>query len=125
MAENLNVGMRIESNLSQTDNGVIEKYYYDNDPANCAIYGGLYQWKEVMQYVTTPGAQGICPSGWHVPMDTEWCTLTQYLDPTVNCGVNGWSGSNAGGKIKSTGTLEAGNGLWHTPNAGATNESGF
>lgn len=125
MAENLNAGIRIEGNLSQTDNSIIEKYCYNNDPANCDIYGGLYLWNEVMQYVTTPGAQGICPAGWHVPTDAEWCTFNQYLDPTVNCGVNGWSGTNAGGKIKSTGTLEAGNGLWHTPNAGATNESGF
>lgn len=31
----------------------------------------------------------------------------------------------AGGKLKSTGTIEGGDGLWYSPNTGATNESGF
>jgi uncharacterized protein (TIGR02145 family) len=33
--------------------------------------------------------------------------------------------SVAGGKMKSTGTIEKGDGLWLSPNAGATNSSGF
>ena len=79
----------------------------------------------MMAYVTTAGVQGICPSGWHIPTNAEWCTVTQFLDPTVNCGILGWSGTNAGGKMKSTGTIEAETGLWYSPNTGATNESGF
>ena len=125
LKENLNIGTKIPGSQEQANNGTIEKYCYNNDEANCAIYGGLYQWNEMMQYVTTPGVQGICPTGWHVPTDGEWCTVTQFLDPTVNCGGWGWSGTNAGGKMKSTGTIEAGTGLWLTPNTGATNESGF
>jgi uncharacterized protein (TIGR02145 family) len=31
----------------------------------------------------------------------------------------------AGGKMKSTGTIENGDGLWYSPNEQATNESGF
>jgi uncharacterized protein (TIGR02145 family) len=31
----------------------------------------------------------------------------------------------AGGKMKTTGTIQAGTGLWTSPNTGATNESGF
>ena len=31
----------------------------------------------------------------------------------------------AGGKLKSTGTIQAGTGLWSSPNTGATNEVGF
>ncbi|MCX6235096.1 MAG: hypothetical protein NT175_10320 [Bacteroidetes bacterium] len=117
MAENMNVGTKINSTANgfqQTDNGIIEKYCYNNDIANCAIYGGLYEWPEAMQYVTTQGAQGICPDGWHVPTDGEWTILTNYLGESV-----------AGGKMKSTGTIEAGTGLWYEPNEGATNESGF
>ncbi|MBK7631804.1 MAG: hypothetical protein IPJ23_14080 [Ignavibacteriales bacterium] len=64
MKENLNVGTMIQGNSNQSNNGVKEKYCYNNDTANCSIYGGLYQWNEAMQYVTTEGARGICPEGW-------------------------------------------------------------
>lgn len=80
--ENLDVGTMIQSDTSgfqQTDNGVIEKYCYDNNEANCDTYGGLYEWTEVMQYVTTEGTQGICPDGWHIPTKGEWQTLQTYI----------------------------------------------
>lgn len=120
MKENLNIGTMVNGGSNQTNNSIIEKYCYGNNLSNCAVYGGLYQWREMMQYTTTPGVQGICPSGWHIPMDSEWCTLTTYLDTTVNCNTWGWSGTNAGGKMKETGTNH-----WYSPNTGATNESGF
>jgi len=110
MKENLNIGLRINGSSNQEDDNVIMKYCYDDDPDNCTEYGGLYQWDEMMQYETTPGVQGICPSGWHVPTDAEWTTLTTYLGGE----------SIAGGKMKETGTTH-----WLTPNTGATNESGF
>ena len=50
MAENLDIGTMINGSLDQTDNQVIEKYYYNNDPAMGEIYGGLYQWDELMSY---------------------------------------------------------------------------
>jgi uncharacterized protein (TIGR02145 family) len=58
---------------------------YGNDPANCGKYGRLYQWHEAMAVSAGydsvqlgPGAayQGICPSGWHIPTDAEWSTLS-------------------------------------------------
>jgi len=117
MAENLNIGTMITGASNQTNNAIIEKYCYDNSAANCDVYGGLYQWNEMMQYVTTPGVKGICPDGWHLPTDAEYCTLTQFIDPTVNCGVTGWSGTDVGTKMKSTtGWYGGGNG---------TNASGF
>ena len=126
MAENLNVGTRINGTLNQANNGIIEKYCYDDNVGNCNIYGGMYQWTEMMQYSTTPGVQGICPSGWHVPTDADWCTMTTYLDPTVNCGTVGqYTGTDVGGLLKSTGTIEDGTGLWSSPNTGATDASGF
>lgn len=85
MAENLNFGTMINSNSSadnQTDNDILEKYCYSNDGANCTTYGGLYQWDEMMQYVTTEGTQGVCPTGWHLPTDTEWKTLEMELGMT-------------------------------------------
>jgi hypothetical protein len=43
--------------------------YYNHDEANNAIYGKLYNW------FTTQG-DTLCPTGWHVPTDAEWTTLT-------------------------------------------------
>lgn len=67
LKENLDVGIMIQGTQNQTNNGLIEKYCYDNNPNNCSILGGLYQWDEAMQYSTFPGSQGICPPGWHIP----------------------------------------------------------
>lgn len=117
MGENENVGTRIDVGKVQTDNRIIEKYCYNDGEYNCDIYGGLYQWNEMMQYNPAedtgkiPGTtQGICPGGWHIPTDKEWLTLQQYLGGE----------SEAGGKLKETGTVH-----WAAPNTGATNESGF
>jgi uncharacterized protein (TIGR02145 family) len=113
--ENLNIGTRINGNQEQTNNSLIEKYCFLDLESNCNIYGGLYQWNEMMQHLTTAGTQGICPQGWHIPTDAEWTTLTTLLGGE----------SVAGGKMKSSGTIETGTGLWLSPNTGATNESGF
>ena len=120
MAENLNIGTMVSGTTTQTDNGNIEKYCYNNSTGNCDTYGGLYQWDEMMQYVTTPGVQGICPSGWHLPTDAEWCTLENEVDAgSVSCSALGWRGTDVGGNLKETGTTH-----WHHPNTG-TNLSGF
>jgi uncharacterized protein (TIGR02145 family) len=79
MAENLDVGSFIPSSKTMTDNGIVEKYCYDNDTANCNIYGGLYHWDEIMDYTNADGAKGICPDGWHIPTYEEWESLSIYL----------------------------------------------
>jgi len=81
--------------------------WYNNDSATGAVYGRLYNWYAVHD------PRGLAPLGWHIPSDTEWTTLSTYL------------GNNPGGKLKDTGTIEAGTGLWYAPNTGATNSSGF
>lgn len=126
--ENLNVGSNINSTqggFQQQDNGTIEKYCYNNDEANCDVYGGLYEWPEAMQYVTLEGAQGICPAGWHIPTDNEWKILEGTVDSQYGVGDPEWDdedlrGFDAGGNLK-----EAGTSHWTLPNAGATNSSGF
>lgn len=75
---------------------------YDNDAANNITYGKLYNWYAVND------PRGLAPTGWHVPSDAEWKTLTNFLGKE----------SVAGGAMKST----AG---WSAPNTGATNSSGF
>ncbi len=106
MASNLNIGTRIAGTSNQTNNSTIEKYCYNNLDANCTTYGGLYQWNEAMQYVTTAGAQGICPVGWHIPTDAQQHILDDYLSPSA-CDpnrVNLWSCDPAGTALKTGGS---------------------
>jgi uncharacterized protein (TIGR02145 family) len=124
--ENLNVGTMVTDHYTGVphthagNNGIIEKYCYENNPANCDTWGGLYDWNEMMDYSVIPGSRGICPPGWHIPTDAEFCALTTYLDSTTDCNGGGILGVDAGGKLKATGTA-----YWASPNAGATNLSGF
>ncbi len=100
MAKNMNIGTMINASTGQTNNNTLEKYCYDNNTNNCDTYGGLYQWDEAMQYVTSPGAQGICPSGWHIPTDDEWKTLEMALGMSSSDANNtGWRGTDEGSKL--------------------------
>jgi uncharacterized protein (TIGR02145 family) len=77
---------------------------YDNNSANSSVYGFLYNWYAVSD------THNLAPTGWHIPTDLEWTTLTTFL-----------GGENvAGGKLKETDTIH-----WMIPNKGATNETGF
>ncbi len=101
MKENLNVGTMIQGKpgfVNSTDNGTIEKYCYNNLESNCATYGGMYQWNEAMAYSTTPGTQGICPSGWHIPTKAELQTLSTTVSNNSNNlkAVGQGSGAGAG-----------------------------
>lgn len=93
MQQNMRVGTTINSSTLQTDNSgtnIIEKYCYGNNASNCTSNhpnepdGGLYEWDEAMQYDSD--VQGICPGGWHIPTDSEWYTLEDYLkNPGETC----------------------------------------
>jgi len=90
--------------------------YYNNDAANGTTYGKLYNWYaavgiyDAASLANATLRKKLAPTGWHVPTDAEWTTLTTCLGGE----------SVAGGKMKETGTAH-----WTTPNTGATNESGF
>ena len=77
--------------------------WYQNEINYKDYTGALYNW-----HVLDSG--NVCPSGWHIPSDSEWKILTDYLGGELV----------AGGKIK-----EAGLKHWDPPNEGATNSSGF
>ena len=47
--------------------------WYNNDQATYGnTYGALYNWHTVNTGL-------LCPTGWHVPSDAEWTTLTDFL----------------------------------------------
>src|SRR5680860_466898 len=102
---NLNVGTMITGVTAQTNNSILEKYCYSNTESNCTTYGGLYQWNEAMQYVTTEGTQGICPTGSHIPSDNDWKILEMQLGMTqaqVDTAV--WRGTDQGTQLKPGGS---------------------
>ncbi|MCE1188715.1 MAG: carboxypeptidase regulatory-like domain-containing protein [Ignavibacteria bacterium] len=84
LKENLNVGVKIKASANQVNDTIIQKYCYADLDTNCDILGGYYQWNEAMQYVTTPGAQGICPAGWHIPTQAEFETLIEAVGQNSN-----------------------------------------
>jgi uncharacterized protein (TIGR02145 family) len=119
MAENLkttryNDGLVIPLKADNTDwetastMGAPAYTWYGNDVSNLITYGALYNWYAIDTVLN--GNKNVCPTGWHLPTDGEWTTLTSYLGGAVA----------AGGKMK-----EAGLAHWNSPNEGATNESSF
>ncbi len=114
----------------QIDPNTIEKYCYSNTASYCVSGGGLYEWPEAMgfpyqcvnadfssgssncgtatTYTITTKHRGICPSGWHIPTDSEQNTLDQYLtDAGGTCNAsrsNAWDCATAGTKLKVNGS---------------------
>jgi uncharacterized protein (TIGR02145 family) len=110
MAQNLNSGIQIDGTKIQSDNGVAEKYCYNDLELNCNTYGGLYQWDEMMQYSKMEGIQGVCPENWHIPSETEWNLLIEEL---------------GGKRMAYEKTKEIGDLHWKIVTKGITNKSGF
>jgi len=81
---------------------------YNSNAANDALYGKLYNWFAVNDL------RGLCPTGWHVPSDSEWATIILFSGGMFV----------AGGAMKSTNTQPTPGG-WFSPNTGATNSSRF
>ena len=75
---------------------------YGNNANNVATYGRLYNW-----YAVNTG--NLCPSGWHVPTDLEYTTLTDFLggapvasvamksSSSVMYSPTAWDGTNTSG----------------------------
>jgi uncharacterized protein (TIGR02145 family) len=123
MMQNLNLGNRIDGTTPQTNNGIFEKYCYNNLESNCDVYGGLYRWDEMMQYSTTESNQGVCPDGFHLASDHEWKILEIFLgmSPSEADSLK-WRGTDEGGKLK---VADPNRIYWVSPNTGATNSSRF
>jgi uncharacterized protein (TIGR02145 family) len=75
-----------------------------NDEYFIDIYGGYYNF-----YAVTD-ERNLCPDGWHIPSDSEWTILENYLGGSLI----------AGGKMKANDLS-----VWLETNAGDSNSSGF
>ena len=111
MAQNLNIGnIIVVRNNEMSSSVLVEKYCYDDKPAYCKKFGGLYTDYTISQYFAGESSQNICPAGWHLPSEGEWMKLIDYL-----------GGSEvAGGALKDTSALFQGK-----VDKVATNSSGF
>lgn len=115
MAENLNYAEVITLGANEQDNdSKIEKYCYNDNADNCILFGGLYQWAEMMRlpYECNLGTcadqiapeqhQGICPDGWHLLTMSEFWVVVNSSGEGVQ-GVKsdsrwiGGGGNNASG----------------------------
>jgi len=48
-------------------------WWYDNDTKTYKdAFGAIYNWHAV-------GTGNLCPTGWHVPTNSEWTTLITFL----------------------------------------------
>ena len=138
MKENLNVthysdGTELVNGAGAGNitNDYTTKYYfnYGDNASSIERYGKLYTWNSMMNGnpIVNSGnpVQGVCPTGWHVPSTTEWNELlgnadSQYESNSSEWLSNGLCGSDAGGNLKEDGFEN-----WISPNAGATNSTGF
>jgi uncharacterized protein (TIGR02145 family) len=104
MAENLNYNAGYNVGNSRCYNG---------KPANCEIYGKMYDWATAMAFLPScnvsdcsehiqPVHRGICPVGWHIPTQAEWNVLFDFVGGTSVAGKHlksksGWNGEDTYG----------------------------
>jgi uncharacterized protein (TIGR02145 family) len=127
MAENL---AYLPSVSPPSEGSDTETYYYVYDyygtsvteakaTDNYSTYGVLYNW---------PAALTACPTGWHLPNDSEWTQLENYLadngynyDETIGGGRNRIAKSMAATSLWNTSSVTGAIGN----NLSANNSSGF
>ena len=105
-------------------------YCYNENASNCTKYGRLYTWAAAMDSVGSWSAngkgcgygktcsptypvRGVCPSGWHLPTQTEWNTLFTAVGGSSTAGTKlksttGWNNSGNGSNDYSFSALPAG-----------------
>ena len=103
------------NDLSQTwgtESGAHTLYEHDSTaiPSKLTSYGYLYNWYAAKGIASAGSTsyKNICPSGWYVPTDAEWTTLTDTLGGLALAGTK----------------MKKNDALWST-NTGTPNSSGF
>jgi uncharacterized protein (TIGR02145 family) len=81
--------------------------YYEDNPANGAKYGKLYNYHAVSD------SRGLAPEGWRIPDEDDWNQLADYLGGPAIAGlklksVDGWLTDNAGGNASGFSALPGG-----------------
>ena len=106
----------IQETLDLTDSLHSKFQWSTNNFDTINVDGLLYTW-----YVIDDKRK-ICPTGWHVPSDSDYCILENYLEPGIDsqCNKIGHRGSEIGNLLK-----EEGHKNWLDPETGANNKSGF
>jgi uncharacterized protein (TIGR02145 family) len=95
---------QVESDSIWDFNPHIAFCWYNNDSIyNAKIYGALYNF-----YTVRTGL--LCPIGWHIPRDSDWTILADFLGGP----------EKAGGKLKDYYTP-----YWNEPNVCLANNYGF
>jgi uncharacterized protein (TIGR02145 family) len=92
MAENLNYNVNGSKCYAEGVSGVSA----DSIAKNCAKYGRLYSWAT---------AKTVCPSGWHLPSNTDWNVLRKLINPSCPdelVTLGDFSCANVGTKLKAT-----------------------
>ena len=62
--------------------------YYNNDPANEAVYSKLYNWYAIND------PRGLAPIGYHIPSESEWTSLHSSGFPLKETGTIHWTSPN-------------------------------
>ena len=89
------------------DNNADKAYSFYNNNESLG-YGALYTYAAAVNgtpQIVNVHVQGVCPDGWHLPGDTEWTVMENYL---IANGYN-YDGTTSGNKI---GKSLASNGGW-------------
>jgi uncharacterized protein (TIGR02145 family) len=90
ITENMNYG--VSGSKCGTDSKEGDFYLLsDSNTEFCDEYGRLYDWATAMAFsancntntcsslINSVAHQGVCPSGWHIPKDSEWDVLMRYI----------------------------------------------
>jgi uncharacterized protein (TIGR02145 family) len=91
--------------------------------ANVTNYGFLYNWyaaKGIFRtgVIASTDTLNLCPTGWHVPTDSDWNKLIISIDSGADTTGTATQSTTAGDKMKSTSTL------WNSISIG-TDDYGF
>gem|GEM_PF-2542141 len=95
MAENLNIGERVDLAVNQLDDTKIEKFCIHDCNEACDVFGGLYTKPEAYALpsrcledsdngcLLDPDQVGICPAGWRLPDRDDWGLLVETIEIDV------------------------------------------